>query len=296
MTRFFYKYRKGLAYFLYCLVVVISLLYVLFPSEAFKEYLESAAGDRNKRVALSINELRLAFPPGVLLTGTRLIFREDPEIPLLNAESIFVRPVWMSLFFGPTTVHFQADAYGGKLKGSVSLPKGHSQGLSVASLRAEHIQIQQYRFLSRLAKADLQGDFNGNIVFTGRFDQMIEGEGEAELYVSDGNVKLETPFLGVDSIDFGRLAATLYLAGRRIRVVQVDLKGNTLNGALSGTINLTRDVAESRLNLKGNVEPLEGFMGGDQGILQLFRRQNAGSAKRSFILQGTLRMPRFSFT
>ena len=146
-----------------------------------------------------------------------------------------------------------------------------------------------------MPKVHFKGDLNGDILFKGRLDQMIGGEGTAELYVSEGNVKLKTPFLGVDSIDFGRLTMNMNLKNRSIRMVRVDLKGDTLQGALSGTINLTRDLLRSRLNLKGNVEPLEGFMSGNQGILQLFR-QKTGSMKRLFTIQGTLETPRFSFS
>ena len=104
-----------------------------------------------------------------------------------------------------------------------------------------------------------------------------------------------TPFLGVDSIDFDRLTINMSLGNRRIRMVRVDLKGNTLQGDLSGTINLTGDLLKSRLNLKGNVEPLEGLMSGNQGILQLFR-QKSGSMKKLFTIRGTLGAPRFSFS
>ena len=295
MKQFFYKNRKWFAYFLYCFFVVVALLYTRFPSAAFKDYLESAASEMDNRVDLSIHELQLVFPPGMVLTGAELTLRNDPGSALFDAESVSVRPEWLPLFFGGRTYHFKAEAYGGQLKGSVSLAEGNPAGSCTASLRADHIQIQRYAPLSLLAQAHFKGDLNGDILFKGRFDKIIGGEGEADLYVSGGNMKLGTPFLGVDSIDFGRLTINMSLGNRRIRMVRVDLKGDTLQGALSGTINLTTDMLRSRLNLKGNVEPLEGFMSSNQGILQLFR-QKTGSMKRLFTIQGTLGIPRFSFS
>ena len=297
MKQFYYKSRKWFAYFLYCLFVVVVLLYTCFPSAEFKGYLESAAGEMDNGVDLSISKLSLIFPPGMVLTDAKLTIRDDPGGTLFDAESVSIRPELLSLFLGRKTVQFKAKAYGGDLKGSVSLSEGNPASGNV-SLRIDHIQIQQYELLSRLSEAGLKGDLTGDIFFKGRFDRMIGGEGEAELNLSGGNVKLGTSFLGVDSIDFGQFAINMNLGSGRLRIARADLNGDTVQGALSGTINLTEDMLRSRLNLKGNIEPLEGFLGsegGNQGILQLFR-QKTGSMKRPFTIRGTLGTPKFSFT
>ena len=295
MKQLFYKNRKWFVYFLYCLCVVVTLLYIRFPSAIFKDYLESEANGMDNSVDLSIHELHLAFPPRIVLTGAKLTLRNDPGSALFDAKSVSIRPEWVSLLSGDRTYHFKAEAYGGRLEGSVSFATGNPAAPCRASLRADHIQVQQVTSLSRLPEVHFKGDFNGDILFQGRFDQMMGGEGEAQLYVSGGNAKLGTPFLGVESIDFDRLTINMHLENRKVRVVQVDLKGNTLQGALSGSISLAGDLLKSRLSLKGNMEPLEGFMSGNQGILQLFR-QKTGSMKRAFTIQGTLGAPRFSFT
>ena len=295
MKKFFHKNRKWFAYFLYCLFVVVALLYIRFPSAVFKDYLETTANKRNSEVDLSIQELHLAFPPRMVLTGAKLTLRNSPGSALFDAKSISIQPGWRSLFFGDRIYYFKAEAYDGQLEGSVSFPKGNPAAFCLASVRADHIQLQQVTSLSRVEDVHFKGDLNGDILFKGRFDQMMNGEGKAELYVSGGNLKLGTPFLGVDSIDFDRLTINMNLGNRRIRMVRVDLKGNTLQGDLSGTINLTGDLLKSRLDLKGSMEPLEGLMSGNQGILQLFR-QKTGSMKKLFSIRGTLGVPRFSFS
>jgi type II secretion system protein N len=296
MKQFYYKNRKWFAYFLYCLIVVVALLYYRFPSVVFKDYLESAASEMGDGVNLSINELRLAFPPGMVLTDAKITLGNDPENAVFDAESVSITPELLPLFLGNKKYQFKAKAYGGNLKGFVSLAEGNSAPC-IISLKADHLQIQQYALLSRLPEANLKGDLNGDILFKGRFDQIIGGEGEAKLILSEGNMKLGTPFLGVDTIDFGQFTINMNLGSRKIRITRADLKGDTLQGALSGTINLTGDMLRSRLNLKGNIEPLEGFLGGESGnpvILQLFR-QKTGSMKRSFSIRGTLGIPKFSF-
>lgn len=297
MKQFYYKNRKWFAYFLYCLFIVVVLLYYRFPSVVFKDYLESAVSEMGDGVDLSINDLHLVFPPGMVLTDAKLTRRNDPEIAVFNAESVFIKPELLPLFLGKKTYQFEANAYGGDLKGSVSMVEGDPAPCTV-SLRVSHIQIQQVTLFSRLLETNFKGDLTGDILFKGSFDQMIGGEGKAELNLSGGNAKLETPFLGVDSIDFGQFTISMNLGSRRIKIARADLKGDTLQGALSGTINLTGNILRSRLNLKGNIEPLEGFPGGEGGnpvILQLFRKKT-GSMKRSFTIRGTLGIPKFSFT
>ncbi len=254
--------------------MVAALLYIRFPSTAFKDYIESEANGMDNGVALSIHELHLAFPPRIVLTGTKLTLGNDPGSALFDAKSVSIRPEWVSLLSGDRTYHFKAEAYGGRLEGSVSFPTGNPAAPCRASLRADHIQIQQVTLLSRLPEVRFKGDFNGNILFQGRFDQMMGGKGEAELYVSGGNAKLGTPFLGVDAIDFDRLTINMNLENRKVRIVQVDLKGNTLQGALSGSINLAGDLLKSRLQPERKCGTVRGVYEWQSGHPAAFQAEN----------------------
>ena len=69
--------------------------------------------------------------------------------------------------------YFKAEAYGGQLNGSVSFTKGNPAAPCVASVRVDHVQIQQIASLSRVADVHCKGVLNGDILFKGRFDQMI---------------------------------------------------------------------------------------------------------------------------
>ena len=287
---------KYIGYALYAILVAVALLYYRFPSETFQSYLEQVAGRMHPPVIFSTRSLDPSFPPGLWLQAPAFSLEKHPETAFFEAQELSVSPGMGSLILGNTTWFFDARAYGGFINGHIRPGKdGEIDGFS---LSLEKMRIHEYAFLPHFGIGDLGGSLNGNITYKGPPDRIILGDGAGDIHISEGKIDLLNPFLGLETIPFGKLNARFTLKKGTINLISVSLDGKGFLGSISGTIRLNRVMDRSRLNLKGTIEPIEAFLEtlkGGPALLSLFRGGHNG-LRRSFVIQGTFRSPKFRFT
>jgi hypothetical protein len=137
----------------------------------------------------------------------------------------------------------------------------------------------------RLGKLDLQsligrhveGSLDGSITYNGKNNLLIEGSGAADLRLSDGRLELLQPILSLDSIDFDQVSIKMALQNRRIN---------------------RKEIGNSRLDLRGTIEPFSDFfksLPGTQDTVKLFKRR-LKRGTLSFTIRGTLSEPSIQFT
>jgi type II secretion system protein N len=87
------------------------------------------------------------------------------------------------------------------------------------------------------------------------------------------------------------------LKGDMLNLMRFELEGPLLKGSLSGTIRLRKELQESRLDLKGRIEPFAAFFEkaeGAEGILKFLRRK-LRKGTLPFSIRGTLEKPTLTF-
>jgi len=287
---------KYAGYALYAIVVAVVLLYVRFPSESFQSYLVQVAGRMDPQVIFSTRSLDPSFPPGLWLQEPVFSLKERPGTAFFEAQELSVNPGMGSLILGNTTWFFDARAYGGIINGHIlSGEGGEMEGFSVS---LEKVRIHEYAFLPQFGLGDFGGTLKGNITYKGPPDRIVSGDGAGDIHISEGKIDLLNPFLGLETLPFGKLNVRFTLKKGTVSLTSVSLDGKGFQGSLSGTIRLNRIMDRSRLNLKGTIEPIEAFLEtlkGGPALLGLFRGGHNG-LRRSFIIQGTFRSPKFRFT
>ena len=287
---------KYVSYALYAILVAGVLLYVRFPSESFQSYLVQVAGRMDPQVIFSTRSLDPSFPPGLHLQEPVFSLKERPKTAFFEAQDLSFNPGIGSLIRGNTTWFFDAHAYGGFINGHILSGKnGEIDGFSIS---LEKVRIHEYAFLPQFGVGDLGGTLKGNITYKGPPDQIVLGDGAGDIHISEGRIDLLNPFLGLETIPFGKLNAQFTLKKGTVNLTSVSLDGKGFQGSLSGTIRLNRIMDRSRLNLKGTIEPIGAFLDilkGGPALLGLFRGGHNG-LRRSFIIQGTFRSPKFRFT
>ena len=283
------------SYTLYALFMAAVLLYIHFPSQAFQSYLAQAAGRLNPPIVFKTESLDLSFPPGLRLNSPVFSLKNNPEAAFFEAQVLSVNPGIGSLLLGNTSWFFDAQAYGGTLHGHILPEKGGN--VEDFSLSLENVRIHEVTFLPQFG-GDLAGNLSSNITYKGPSSRILQGDGAGDIHISEGKIDLTNPFLGLETLPFGELKARFTLKKGTLHLTSVSLDGKGFQGSLSGTIHLNRVIDRSRLNLRGTIEPIADYLEtlkGGPALLSLFKGGRNGM-KRSFIIQGTFRAPKFRFT
>ncbi len=87
--------KKKLLYLSYIIAAFIFFLYILFPSDAVKTYIEHKLGGINPDLSISIDNINPVFPPGVRLNTVSFYYIRSL---LLDAETIKIVPRIFSVF------------------------------------------------------------------------------------------------------------------------------------------------------------------------------------------------------
>jgi type II secretion system protein N len=292
------KYKKYFGYILFSILLVIVLLYYRFPSDALKNYVQAAADDMDANYRVSIGNARPALPFGVRLFDTVVVPKNDSETNVFTADTLLIRPEIVSFIRGRLKYDFDCLAYNGDLKGFVRFKQRGMDGPFTTMIELKGIHMADHEYLSTLIGRNVKGILNGTVNYSGQQDILINGNGEANLTVSDGWVQLLKPIFGLESVDFDDLRIRMVLDKRKITLTNAQLEGRNLKGTLSGTVSLKRDLRRSSLALKGSIELSAGLFRGNKGdsdALKLLSR-GFGRGKISFVIRGTPVNPRIRFT
>lgn len=297
MGRRISKYKKYFGYILFSILLMIALLYYRFPSDALKNYLQATANDIDAHYRVSIGKAHPAFPFGVRLLNMVVVPKNHSETNFFAADNLLIRPEIISFLRGRLKYDFDCLAYNGDLKGFLRFKKRGMDAPFTTMIELKGIHMADYEYLSTLIGRNIKGILGGTINYSGQQDILINGNGEANLTISDGWVQLLEPIFGLESVDFDDLRIKMVLGKRKVNLTNVELEGRNLKGTLSGTVSLKRDLSKSSLALKGSIQPLAGLFRNNQGASDTLKllRQGLKKGKISFVIRGTPGNPRIRF-
>ncbi|MBW2064241.1 MAG: type II secretion system protein GspN [Deltaproteobacteria bacterium] len=291
------KHKRWLGYCLYGVGLTLALLYYRFPSEAVRDFLSAETGRLMPGVRVSLQGVLPSLKFGLELKGIEIAQKTGTSSPVLRVERFFVRPAVRSFVRGQSKWCFGGSLYEGAIKGCARL-NGDSPGKSFAmTIYLEHVILDQENPLVGLAGRTVEGTLGGAIFYEGHFGSWDRGKGKADLTITKGRVELLTPVLGLESIDFGEVRFRATLGDGKVTVSSLDLKGKQMHGTLSGEVYLNRDIMQSRLNLKGTLEPYSGFfkeLKASPKSMSLIKKQ-LKRGKLAFLIQGTVAEPGIRF-
>ncbi|UCF83289.1 MAG: type II secretion system protein GspN [Desulfobacteraceae bacterium] len=279
---------------------MIGLLYYRFPSDALGDYLQSRADVISTRSHVLVGKVRPSFPFGVKFLKSKVSLKENPHTSLFISDSLLIKPELWSFFKGKSKYLFDCLTYGGDIRGSIEFENNGTEAPETpftTSIKLRNIHINDYEYLSTVIGRNVKGLLGGAVTYSGQWNLLINGTGEANLKISDGSVELLQSVFGLKSVSFDDLWIKMVLEKKRVKLMRVELGGKEIKGTLSGTINLKRKFSESRLALRGSIEPLAGFFKSDKetpGVLELFKRR-LKRGKLSFIIRGTPIDPNIRF-
>jgi type II secretion system protein N len=205
-----------------------------------------------------------------------------------------IKPKVLDTLKGEPRFDMSGKAYGGEINGSFNVTdKEKGDFTSLISMRS--IAFAELGLLAGKYGHKLLGSLSGEMDYGRDSSGAAGGSGKADLHLADGQLQFEKPMLNIDAVNINSLRVEAELARRTITVLKADLAGPELNGKMTGTIQLHKDMGSSQLNLKGSIEPLAEFYQKYPEIPELLKAMNKRIKRGQipFAVTGTLDKPRF---
>jgi type II secretion system protein N len=283
------RINNKILYTVYIIGTTIFFLYYLFPSVVIKEFLLSKIGQMAPGVAVAVSEVKPAFPVGLRFTDISV---QENGVPYLDAEKLFVTPDILSLLAGKIAVDLDCHAYGGSFEATIGIA-GKNFEVSTADVELNNLQIGDILILKERVPHQLSGALDGRLTYDRETDR--ENAVKGDLTVSDFVIGFSSPFHGLDKLSLQKVETSFESDRRKITVNKLANKGGDVDGSISGTILIRRNIEKSVLQLSGTLLPnpaLTEKLGKLGPLVKRFMKKSSGDGF-PIKLQGTLDRPRF---
>lgn len=282
--------RQYFFYGLYGIAVTVFFLYLLFPSEKVREYLIYRVNRANPDFSMTIDRIIPVFPPGIRLNTVNL---ERSGQSILNVSRITLNPKLLSLFTKNQGAGFKGEVYGGTVKGTIRASGNNPSDQLEITADFSDIQIAKIPLLETALDRKISGRLDGKMIYKGRG---FSGAANGNIKLTDSEIGLSSPILGLNSMNFDAVETDLMLQNRILRIKNCTVTGKQVKGNFSGTIRLSTSINESSLNLTGTFKPQPSFISAlTQNVSTAFLPKSVLSDKGFTVrLRGTFADPGYT--
>jgi type II secretion system protein N len=282
--------QKIVGYIAFTVVMVVVFLYLLFPKESLRAYIQAQIQQNLPDVSMEIGQVSAAFPPGLNLTN---ILCEHQEMPLVAAKRATIRPALLKILGSKKVLNFDVETSEGRIDGQGILRTG-KQGEFSLDADIDQIALQEIAALEAFPDYIISGLLSGKVNY--KLVPGRSGSGSADLVVTAAKFELADPLFGIENLNFASIEAQLNLSPHRLQLRRLNLTGNEVDGSISGSLMLRTPMNQSRLNLAGVLRPHAEFMAQLQRTvpMALLGGQNLGQKGLPFRITGTIEKPSFS--
>lgn len=282
--------QKIVLYVAFTVVFTVVFLYLLFPSDTLRAYIVSQIQHSAPELSVEIGKVTPAFPPGL---GLANIICEYQEIPMVTASQATIRPALLKLLGSEKVADFHVLTSEGRIDGRTTIREGKQTLLSVDA-DIDQIALEEIAGLRAIPDYIISGLLSGKIDYKATPGR--SGSGSADLLVANAKLELINPMFGMEGFAFPSIEAQLNLSPRRLQLRRCTLKGNEIDGNISGSVMLRAPLGQSRLNLSGVLRPHAEFMAKLKTSMPvaLLGGKNLGQKGLPFRITGTIDKPGFS--
>lgn len=238
------------AYLLYALLTVLVFLYLLFPEQAVKAYVDAKLAAIDPSLTMEAASIRPTIPPGLKMTDVDL---ERGTVKVAHLDDARMTANLMTLFKEEKQGRFEAHLADGTISGTAYMT-GSGPG---AQLRTEadltQIRLESLDAVKEFNRFSLSGVMSGRITNQGPSGAI--GALSGTLTASPLRIALKAPILGIGELVMDQTNAEFSINRQSLRLKALTFEGPMLEGRINGTIDLRRPLEKSRLNLSGNVKP-----------------------------------------
>jgi type II secretion system protein N len=281
--------KKILAWVFYISVLTVVFLYLLFPSDAVRKYLQhefEKAG--SGAVFLDIQSLSPGFPPALLLDDVILIYN---NINALGLDRVTLSPAYAKLLQKNRALNFRADIGDGNASGWLQFENmGEKRPELSFDLEFENVDARAFEIIKNLTGKSVSGSLEGEFVFNGGIPGQT-GKGSAQIRGRQFTVGLQPPVMGVQELTFRYLQADLEIENQRLDISGLKVDGSQFSGEGNGRLLIRQPLENSQIQLSLLVKLHPALIKTLGGILPKKYLKEKGIPVR---ISGTLNQPSWS--
>lgn len=238
------------AYLAYAIVTMAVFLYLLFPEQAVKAYVDRRLALIDPSLTMEAGTIRPTLPPGFKLVDVDLM---RDSVKLAHLDDAQMRPELTTLFREAKQGRFEVHVADGSIDGRATIS---GQGLET-QVRAEanlnDVRLEQIDAVKRIERFNLSGRLSGRLTHEGIL--MPVGAINGAVNAAPLKITLATPVFGIAELIMNQTGAEFTINAQSLRLTALTFSGPMVEGRINGTIDLMRPLEKSRLNLNGNVKP-----------------------------------------
>ena len=284
------KSKKWLLYFIYILAATGFFLYYLFPSDTVSSYLMFLTRDAIPNCNLTVGSIKPAFPPGLKLEYV-LLGKDNNE--LLQIEHARVSPGIFSLLKGNPAIFVEADTYSGTIDGRIDSGSDKTGRFITADVSMKDIALEKIDWLKTVTKRKISGTLEGKVLYN---QESLNEPFRAGFMITDLTIELLVPIFNMANVAFKTVETDIVLNYQQLLVNRCVLRGQKVDGTLSGSVSLKDPFEKSTFNLSGTIKIHPEFMAYLQKNLPrgLLPKKKSGNNSYPVRFFGTLDKPGFS--
>jgi type II secretion system protein N len=241
------KAKKIIIYPLYVIIACIFFLYLLFPSDLAKDYIQFSSSQMLPGLMLKTESLALIFPLKISLKGADLYY---PNTSLFF-DQLNIKPAFWSLLKGRLNFFIQGEIYQGTLELNARQSPNKEKWLLNADLR--NIQMDQIPFIKILANMKITGQLDGKVEYS--IDVNQNQNASAKVILSECNLTTTLPVLDKMDFRFDKIESDLILNNSTLKLQQAKAIGKQIKAIATGTIELKQPIEKSILDLDVTIRP-----------------------------------------
>ena len=274
----------------YIIGIIVFFLYVLFPTDAVKDYVIYKIRQVNPGINVTIDRASPVLPPGIKLHAIGIAHGSRA---LIDIDSVKITPGLLSFFSSRKTARYKGHVNVGTIDVRAetdSNSDGHAEKIEGT---LSGIPVQKIPAQKGLTAHKISGSLGGDFIIAGTGpNRSMTGT----LTLSNCRIDFDQPLIGQTSLGFRKIDADLILKKGRLVIKKCRARGNQLDADISGSIALNRSGQGNALNLKGSVTPHHGLLAKLENSIpaDLLQQTKAGKAAIRFNIRGTAKAPEFS--
>lgn len=279
-------------YVLYGLAAFVIFIYVLFPYDALRRWINDSVSQGDVR--LSIARMGPTLLPGVSLRQVRLM-QQSGQAPseLLHLDAVRVRPQLWPLLRGKLDAYFAGTLYDGRVAGRVRQAETQGKTLWRSQARFTAVDIAKHPLVQQNAYVAVTGRLEGTATATMRADgELQRGEGDFRLQPAVFAPQQAAQLLLKRDVACDTMTVKVSLAPRQWQVQNVTCEGDDVFLDMRGTVRPQPSIAKSALNLRFRLRSATTLKQELALLGTLVRRSPDRRGELAFGLRGTLQQPR----
>ncbi|MFO7861074.1 MAG: type II secretion system protein GspN [Desulfosalsimonas sp.] len=278
------KSKKRLAWICYISMLAAVFLYLLFPANAVKKYLEHQVRKASdKAVSLEITAVKPGFPPCLVINEATLVYR---QMDALETGRTILSPAYRKLPGIFDTLDFEISLGDGRALGWVAMEDARGTDNSF-HIRFENADLESIVLIRNMSGHTVSGSLDGTIEFDGSFPGQ-SGSGTIELAARQCTVALQEAVFGIKQLTFESIEADLEIEDQQVNIRQLRLDGSQVSAEGTGRILIRRPFENSRIQISARLRPHPALARAMEGLLP---ERSTSGGDISLRIAGSLKQP-----